>query len=329
MSGKAAHRRNMEKQDIEDLRERVPCAAVLDSAGWAVDLKESTRRAVKYRRGDAIIIVIHDGKGWFDPLSDAKGDVYSLAAFLDKVGFAQALEHVRGLVGFVPQEPAWMRPARRRDPLGAIPERWRARKTPWPGSATWRYLTGRRSIPSWIIMAATQQGVLREGPQGSMWAAHSDAAGEVTGWEERGPDWRGFATGGIKHLFRFGSGDARRIYVTEAAVDAMSLAAIEGSNVEPALFVSTGGGWSPVTDAAIANLAARPGTLLVAATDANRQGDVFADRIREVAVKAGCAFERRTPPIDDWNESLKGMRKDEGNGEEENWLPHARPPRQG
>jgi hypothetical protein len=32
---------------------------------------------MKYRRGDAIIIVIHDGKGWFDPLSDGKGDVYS------------------------------------------------------------------------------------------------------------------------------------------------------------------------------------------------------------------------------------------------------------
>ena len=53
-----------------------PCAAVLEQAGFAVDRKESTRRAVKYRRGDDIIIVIHEGKGWFDPLSDAKGDVF-------------------------------------------------------------------------------------------------------------------------------------------------------------------------------------------------------------------------------------------------------------
>jgi hypothetical protein len=50
---------------------------VLETFGFAVDLKESTPKAVKYRRGDDIIIVIHDGKGWFDPLSDAKGDVRS------------------------------------------------------------------------------------------------------------------------------------------------------------------------------------------------------------------------------------------------------------
>lgn len=66
----------MEKHEIETLREKVTCAIVLEAAGWKVDLKESTRRAVKFRRGDGeIIIVIHDGRGWFDPLSPKKGDI--------------------------------------------------------------------------------------------------------------------------------------------------------------------------------------------------------------------------------------------------------------
>jgi CHAT domain-containing protein len=51
---------------------------------------------------------------------------------------------------------------------------------------------------------------LREGPYGSMWAAHLDESGSVTGWEERGPDWRGFSTGGTKTLFQLGSTDAMR-----------------------------------------------------------------------------------------------------------------------
>ena len=68
----------MEKAELEELREKVNCGAVLETAGFAVDLKESTRKAVKYRRGDDIIIVIHEGKGWFDPLSEAKGDVFRL-----------------------------------------------------------------------------------------------------------------------------------------------------------------------------------------------------------------------------------------------------------
>ncbi len=59
----------MEKKEIEQLRSRVPCSAVLEKAGFAIDLKESTQRAVKYRRGSEIMIMIHEGHGWFDPLS--------------------------------------------------------------------------------------------------------------------------------------------------------------------------------------------------------------------------------------------------------------------
>ena len=39
---------------------------------------------------------------------------------------------------------------------------------------------------------------------------HTDPAGLVTGWEERGPEWRGFATGGAKVLFRLDPVDATR-----------------------------------------------------------------------------------------------------------------------
>lgn len=64
----------MEKTDLEELREKVPCSLVLEQAGFALDLKESTRKAMKYRRASEIVIVIHDGKGWFDPLGDGKGE---------------------------------------------------------------------------------------------------------------------------------------------------------------------------------------------------------------------------------------------------------------
>ena len=80
-----------------------------------------------------------------------------------------------------------------------------------------------------------------------MWAAHSDSVGVITGWEERGPSWRGFATGGAKELFRLGASDCLRICVTEAAVDAMSLAALEELR-DDTLYVSTGGGWAPATE---------------------------------------------------------------------------------
>ncbi|MFC3726200.1 DUF3991 and toprim domain-containing protein [Neoaquamicrobium sediminum] len=297
----------MDRQEIEELRAKVSCGAVLEADGWKIDIKESTRRAVKYRRVDGeIIIVIHDGAGWFDPLSDAKGDVFGLAEHLGATGFVQALERIGEVVGLAPSAPTWERPARDRPPA-TLAGRWQARPVPRPGSPTWRYLDRTRGLPDTIIRAAIDQNVLREGPHGSMWAAHTDAAGRLIGWEERGPKWRGFSTGGGKELFRFGDLDPLRVCITEAAIDAMSLAAIAGPETRT-LYVSTGGGWSPMTDAAIADLARRRDRMLVAATDANRQGDAYAERIRGHAADGGCRFSRLTPSSEDWNDQQRARR---------------------
>lgn len=326
----------MDKRDIEDLRGRVACAAVLEKAGFAIDVKDSTRRAVKHRRGDEIVIVIYDGRGWFDPLSDAKGDLFSLVMHLDGVDFIEAVRRIVDLVGFVPREPVWTPQPRMRDLGASILERWKARRKPWSNSATWRYLSQTRFLPDAIIDAALRQDVLREGPRGSIWAAHTDEEGAVTGWEERGADWRGFASGGAKTLFRFGQPDAERFCITEAAIDAMSLAVIEGLR-EGTLYLSTGGGWSPATDAAIRALVARSGVQLVAATDANSQGEAFATRCQVIAEGADCDWLRLTPSAEDWNAVLttKGLEERERRVEgrrrrgRETRLPHARRPRQG
>ena len=317
----------MEKAELQELKEKVPCAAVLEHLGFALDVRESTRKAMKYRRDAQIIIVIHEGKGWFDPLSDRKGDVFRLVEHLEGEPFVEAVCTVADLVGFVPSEPFWQRPSRETDPDLSIPERWAARRRPWRGSATWRYLRDTRCIPDSVIRAAIDADTLREGPHGSMWASHSDASGGVTGWEERGPDWRGFATGGAKVLFRLGRAAALRLCVTEAAIDAMSLAAIEELPTDT-LYLSTGGGWSPATEATIRTLASRSGCQLVAATDNNRQGDVYAERLLVLAGEAGCSSARRRPLADDWNADLK-LRIEAAKRERESRVPHARQSRQG
>ncbi len=294
----------MKRREIEALREQVSCAAVLEHAGFAIDAKESTRRAVKFRRGGEIIIVTHGGRGWFDPLSEAKGDVFRLAEHLDRVGFLEGAERVADLVGFQITEPEW-RPARDGERCDlSLSDRWQARRRPWAGSATWRYLNGERRLPAFLLKTTIKADLLREGPQGSMWAAHRDNAGVLTGWEARGPQYRGFASGGTKVLFRLGSDSALRLAVTEAAIDAMSLAAIEGLR-DGTLYLSTGGGWSPTTEAAMRELAARPGVQMVAATDANPQGEMFAERLRALADDAGCDWTRLRPAEEDWNEVLK------------------------
>lgn len=296
----------MDKTEIEQLRENVGCAALLETKGWKVDIKESTRSAIKYRRGEGeIVIVIHEDRGWFDPLSSAKGDVFDLAEHFGAQGFAQACAHVASLVDFVPSTPARQREARP-SPLPSVANRWMRRGGPRPGSPAWLYLTDERGIPDAIVATAVGQGILREGPHGSMWAAHRRPDGTLLGWEERGLQWRGFATGGTKELFRLGPSAAPRICITEAAIDAMSLAAIQVLRPDT-LYVSTGGGWSPASEAAIWRYAMRANTRLVAATDNNRQGDVYAERIRAIAAETGATFARSRPRDDDWNEDLMAL----------------------
>ncbi|MBX4938729.1 MULTISPECIES: DUF3991 and toprim domain-containing protein [Rhizobium] len=316
----------MKRRDIEALRERVSCAAVLERASFAIDIKESTRRAIKFRRDGEIIIVTHEGRGWFDPLSDAKGDVFGLVEHLDHVGFLEGAERVADLVGVRITDPEWQ-PARREGGYNlSLPERWQARRRPWHGSPTWHYLHGDRCLPVPLLRVAIKGDLLREGPYGSMWAAHTDGVGVVTGWEARGPQYRGFASGGNKVLFRLGPPTAWRLAVTEAAIDVMSLAAIEGLR-DGTLYLSTGGGWSPATQAALWELTFRPGAQLVAATDANAQGDLFAERLRALAEDTGCDWTRLRPPEEDWNETLKIGEKEKR--EKERGVPHSHRPHQG
>lgn len=295
----------MKREELEALRAEVSCEAILERKGWEIDLKQSTRRAVKYRCDGAIVIVTHDGRGWFNPLGDEKGDVFGLAMFLEGSTFHDAIGDVASCVGFRLSRPQCRRPFSQA--AGSLGERWQVRSLPGPGSRSWTYLRDVRCLPSATIGVAIRQGVLREGPFGSMWAAHTDNDGHVTGWEERGPDWRGFATGGTKGLFRIGTDTPNRLCVTEASIDAMSLAAIEGMR-DNTLYVSTGGGWSPATEEALATLAGRRSLLLVAATDANNQGETYARRLRDLAARADCDWQRLRPPLEDWNEVLKSER---------------------
>jgi hypothetical protein len=75
-------------------------------------------------------------------------------------------------------------------------------------------------------------------------------------------------------------------------------------------------------------LVARPGVELVAATDNNKQGDVYAGRLLGLAAEAGCGAERLRPIRDDWNTNLK-VRTEGGEKQEANRVPHARRSPQG
>ena len=195
-----------------------------------------------------------------------------------------------------------------------IRERWAARPPLRPASRAWRYLADERCIPPEILAAAARLDAVREGHRASAWFAHR-GRGEVCHVEARGPDWKGSLARGTKTLFPFGIyGPATwRTVVTEAPIDALSIAAIEQAPAGT-LYVATGGGMGPATIAAprslLSRLASSPDALLAIATDADHAGDRYAGQLAGLAQQAGVETLRLRPPDGlDWNEVIKERRK--------------------
>ena len=304
--------------EIEELRDKVHCAVVLERTPppWKLDRKESTKLSLKYRRGKSeILIVSHAGRGWWDPTSDAKGDVFRLVQKLEPgLSFGHVRKRLREFAGLSPSFPSADRAGRRQDPDRSVANRWAERKPVWPGSPTWRYLRRKRGLSAAIIEAASAAGVLREGPVGSAWFAHFDRTGAVAHVDVRGPTYKGSLTGGAKSFFRLSLNGPPlpRLVLTEAAIDALSIATLENLRGDT-LYAATGGGMGPGTIAALealpVNIAMLPGALFCSATDANRAGDRFAERHRSLAEQSRISFVRFRPPIQgsDWNEVLRGQ----------------------
>ena len=169
--------RQMDKREIEELREKVGCAALLEKDGWKVDVKESTRRAIKYRRDSNIVIVIHHGRGWFDPVvARERRRVFARRTPRCR-RFRRSVRSCCGCGWLRSQRTSVAASSKAEGALRPLQSGGDIASSRAPARRAWRYLTGERALPADIVKQAVACGRLREGPQGSMWAAHSDSGG--------------------------------------------------------------------------------------------------------------------------------------------------------
>jgi hypothetical protein len=302
------------------MRAGVSCAVVLERLPppWQLDKRESTRNCLKYRRGKGeVLLVTHEGRGWWDPGSTAKGDIFGLVQYLSPgLNFGEVRKVLRPFIGLSPSFPVHKRHPGKEAPKIPFSVRWERRRVPTPGSPTWRYLTVKRRLPPPVVSAAISARMLREGPYASAWFAHRDHGGNLTGFEMRGPDYRGFSPGGDKTLFRLpgrlptSSVALTRLVAAEAPIDAMSVAAIEHLRADT-LYVATTGGIGPGTITALERqmwvLAMEERGEVVIATDADAPGDGYADRLAKMAQTFNLRSSRLLPTggANDWNDVLK------------------------
>src|SRR4051812_27747149 len=144
--------------ELAEIRSSVDCRTVLEQAGWELDARQSSRRAAKYRNGAGrIVIVTHEGKGWFDPLSEGRGDVLALARHVLGLNLGRARKALRPLAG-LPPKLAPSRSSKPDEPLDAE-KAWRCAGVPCPGSPAWEYLSEIRGLPTPTLERAVRAGL--------------------------------------------------------------------------------------------------------------------------------------------------------------------------
>jgi hypothetical protein len=134
------------------------------------------------------------GRGWWDPGSTAKGDIFRLVQYLNPgLNFGEVRKVLRPFIGLSPSYPIHEKRSAKNRPDVPFGVKWDRRPVPARGFPTRRYLTETRQLPAPVVVVAIRAGALREGPCASAWSAHRDPDPRLTGIEMRGPAYRGFS----------------------------------------------------------------------------------------------------------------------------------------
>ena len=236
----------MSDPEIEELRDKVHRAVVLERTPppWKLDRKESTKLS-GYRRGKGeILIVSHGGKGWWDPTSDAKGDAFSLVQRLEPGSTSVMSESAC----------ANSRDCRLafRSPKGQGVAKPRTTRRRTLGRSEGR-VAGFADLALSCPEAHSSIGDHRGGFRGRRPAGGPGRQRLVRSFQRRGfrrprrhsrADLQRLARGRRQSLFRLppSAQSFPRLVLAEAAIDALSVAAIESLRADT-LYAASGGAW--------------------------------------------------------------------------------------
>lgn len=178
------------------------------------------------------------------------------------------------------------------------------------------YLVQVRRIPPALLAQERFAGCLLIDQRGNVVFPHEDGDG-VCGYELKNNRFTGFAPGGVKGLWgsRIREND-RAIVIAESGVDALSYAALHGS--EGMRYLSTAGRLNDTQPGLIRAAIEELGQgRVIAAVDHDAGGDELAQVLETLCLEhrsPQIAFERHSPPNtgEDWNDALRASVGDSG-----------------
>lgn len=297
----ARQRRDNEWGELEDMK-RVDIGIIASAGGWSdvsrthPDSADSGGACYRiFQQGhDTIKASLVDGKWlWTSNKRGESGSVIDLW-LNDNPGtsLGQARAAFREILGTVPIPYPVAKSARMPEVRDHTQARQRWDEAPQI-SLGYSYAQA-RGISRETLMRFPDQ--VRAGAFGGIYFAHRNPdTGDIQGFEQRWEkDGRKnvarFAKGGLMTVNVLGDPEtATRMIVVEGGLDALALAELEKR--QDTMYVSTGGGFGPQTEAALVRLA--DGKVVLSGFDNDQAGENLDKKLRAILPDA----ERKTPPV--------------------------------
>lgn len=291
--------------ELERFKTEINLADYAAAQGYELDRKESSRSSLVMRchaTHDKIIVATgEDGHAiYFSVRDDADhGSILDFIMNRQHCTFREARQILRNRTGF-----SFPTAGRSQHPKPQPISRDRAALVAqWHGFASYAggYLESRGINAATLAVAADR---LRLDGRGNTVFRHDDLSG-LSGWEVKNRGFTGFAAGGIKAFFAVRAGippqaDPPRLVLAESAIDALSY---HQADPAPTLLLSFGGSLSPEQEALLAHILAKyPAAAVLAATDADEQGEDFAALIQSYRPDA---MRAASPKGKDWNDAIR------------------------
>lgn len=302
----------MQDQELDRFKKEIDLRSFAASLGYVLDKRESSAGCSMMRNsnGDKIAVIQNaENSHWVYFCTKDARDNGTILDFLKWRGGGN-LGHIRKTLREWSGAPV---PEAHRFPIPKPIKKDRAAVALAYHSAqlagAMSYLSGRGIGPEVLALPAFTDRV-RVDDRGNAIFPHYDREG-LCGFEVKNRGFTGFATGGSKGLwYSMASPSCRELIFCESAIDAISYHALnppqEGEEIRVFSIGGTMNGDQPdLIHGAMEK--APPGSVVVMAFDDDEAGDVFAERVRELAPPS-IELRRTLPPLGmgkDWNEVLK------------------------
>jgi len=145
--------------------------------------------------------------------------------------------------------------------------------------------------------------VLQEGVWKNISFIHYNFDDEICGYEQKNKDFTFFSKGGEKGIWRSNNLTlAKTIVICESAIDALSHAELKETGSDVA-YISFCGQMSHEQLAIIQKVT--QGKSVIIATDNDKAGDIFAEKINNLLQGNVISILREKPSSKDWNDDLR------------------------